>query len=241
MKYIMLKNKAIQDACLVLLVSTFLYSLAALSDVFGALEGWSRSPDRSAPHLDDLILMLAGALVASVVFFGRRWMDLDAEDRRRKRSELLLRKSRMNVIRKHGDLKELFRQVEAVKNEWERTVDCLEEMVVLTDNAGKVHRCNRPFKEFTGKPYGEILGKEIEALLGEHGIAPATCPGETVLSRCERNGKVYEIRSYNYTDVSTVSTQNIAGAVIIIRESREGAVAAAGPVSAEPVSGASYG
>ncbi len=236
MKYITLKNKAIQDACLVLLVSTLLYSLAALSDVFGALEGWGRSTDRSAPHLDDLVLMLVGALVASVVFFGRRWMDLDAEARRRKRSELLLTKSRMKVIRKHRDLKELFRQVEAVKNEWERTVDCMAEMVVLADNAGKVHRCNRPFKEFTGKTYGEILGKDIEVLLKEHGIAPASYPGETVRSRCERNGKLYEIRSYAYTGVSS---PNVAGAVVFIREALEGAGAA--PAAAEPASGASYG
>lgn len=236
MNYIILKNKAIQDACLVLLVSVILYTAAALTDVFDALEGWSRSMDLTAPHLGDLILMLAGALIASVVFFGRRWMDLEEEARRRKRSELLLRKSRMDVIRKHKDLKGLFRQVEAVKNEWERTVDCLGEMVVLTDNDGKVHRCNRSFKEFTGMTYGEILGKDIGALLEDHGIAPAASPGETVRSRCERNGKIHELRSYNYTDVST---QEVVGVVIIVRESREGAGSAPGTGATDTESAAS--
>ncbi len=73
------------------------------------------------------------------------------------------------LLKKHEELKSLFKIVEVGKREWERTMDCVGEMVVLIDDKGRIGRCNRAFKQFTGMTYQEIIGKEWEGLLKEYG------------------------------------------------------------------------
>lgn len=61
-------------------------------------------------------------------------------------------------------LLKLFKQIEFIKNELENTIDCVGDMIVLIDGKGLVRRCNRTFKDFTGRPYDAIIGKDWEEL-----------------------------------------------------------------------------
>ena len=78
----------------------------------------------------------------------------------RKKAEEQLRVSQDNLSRQHKQLGELFRQVEFAKNEWETTLDCINDIVILADSQGRILRCNRAAVELTGTSYAETLGKD---------------------------------------------------------------------------------
>ncbi len=64
----------------------------------------------------------------------------------------------------HAELKRVFRQVQEIKAEWERTMDCVLDMVLLIDADGRLKRCNRAWRDFTGQEYNEILGVDWKDL-----------------------------------------------------------------------------
>ncbi|HBA87497.1 MAG TPA: PAS domain-containing sensor histidine kinase [Geobacter sp.] len=82
-----------------------------------------------------------------------------------KENERQLLRSQAELTSKHEELSALFGQVESVKREWEKTMDCINEMVILLAPDGRVKRCNRATVEFMGVPYGEIIGQKWQQLL----------------------------------------------------------------------------
>jgi two-component system NtrC family sensor kinase len=48
-------------------------------------------------------------------------------------------------------------QVEIASREWQATMDCMGDMVILADHRGYIQRCNKAFMEFTGKPYHQLI------------------------------------------------------------------------------------
>jgi two-component system NtrC family sensor kinase len=73
-------------------------------------------------------------------------------------------------MKEHAELFRVFKMVEIGKREWERTMDCVQDMVVLTDLQGRVKRCNKSFKEFMDRAYDQLLGKDCVELLVSNGI-----------------------------------------------------------------------
>ncbi|HXW69266.1 MAG TPA: histidine kinase dimerization/phospho-acceptor domain-containing protein, partial [Dissulfurispiraceae bacterium] len=74
------------------------------------------------------------------------------------------------AVKKNEYLQSLFNQVEAAKKQWENTVDCIDDMVFVADSNGRVLRCNKSVTIFTGKAYCDIIGKDWQEVLLEHGI-----------------------------------------------------------------------
>lgn len=82
-----------------------------------------------------------------------------------------LEEAKAGLASEHEKLNRLFARVERAKVEWERTMDCIQSMLLLTDETGKIVRVNRAVSEFTGKTYRELIGQEWDKMLfGE-------CPG----------------------------------------------------------------
>ncbi|BDV41132.1 hypothetical protein GURASL_00550 [Geotalea uraniireducens] len=100
-----------------------------------------------------------------------------------KENERLLLKSKAELTVRHEQLTALFNQVETVKREWERTMDCINDMVILLDRQGKVKRCNRATAEFAGIPYEELLGADWQEAIKLPGISAATL--------ADRGGEIY--------------------------------------------------
>lgn len=88
----------------------------------------------------------------------------------RKRTELSLYESREALQQQHEKLGRMFTMVEIGKREWEKTMDCIDDMVILTDMQGHVKRCNKSFQGFVNKPYDRLLGSDCIELLIERGI-----------------------------------------------------------------------
>lgn len=120
-----------------------------------------------------------------------------------------LESAQKELMKKHEELNSLFTQVEAAKKEWERTVDCLDDMVILTDSEGKIKRCNRALKNFTALSYMEILGKNWEELLSENGIKTGTFYGHGTELLHEPSGRCFVLRSYPFQALNSYETPGI--------------------------------
>ncbi len=76
----------------------------------------------------------------------------------------------IDLVEENAELHRLLAVVSRAKQEWERTMDCVDQLVLLVDNGGRIKRCNRAFKEFTGLSYQELIGAEIGLLLDQFEI-----------------------------------------------------------------------
>lgn len=207
--------KAIKDLIILVVASIFVYLLAVLSGGFDEIEKWATRNGLSRIHAEELVTILAILGFACAIFFFRRSRELHAELLGRKQSEQIMRKSRVKSLRNEKEWKRLFRQVEFVKNEWERTLDSVSDMMILSDTEGKIQRCNQAFTNFVGRSYRDILGKSLESLLSEQGIEVRDLKVEMLKAQFQIKGKWFDLKSYPYKDIVS---GNITGSVVTIHD-----------------------
>ncbi len=118
----------------------------------------------------------------------------------------------------YEELSRIFRKVKAIKDEWERTMDCAGVMVALVDNQGKIKRCNKALKEFIGKRYAEILGCDWGELLFNNRMKPGALQNKGAEIYHEPSGKWFIINSYPF---NIIHEAEISGDVVIIHDSTE--------------------
>lgn len=92
----------------------------------------------------------------------------DVTDQKENERQLIKRKAELSS--KHEELSLLFGQVESAKKEWEKTMDCINDMIILLDGEGRVKRCNRAAMEFLRIPHEEIWGRDLLQLSAQAGI-----------------------------------------------------------------------
>lgn len=68
---------------------------------------------------------------------------------------------------RHAELQALFGQVHQAKLEWEKTMDCVADVVILVDQKNSIKRCNKALTKLAGIPYGVILGRDWRQLFDE--------------------------------------------------------------------------
>ncbi len=129
-----------------------------------------------------------------------------------------LEEARTTQVVEHEELKILFHKVQDIKDEWERTMDCIGDMVLLVDPVGKIRRCNQALRLFVGKGYMEILGTEWKELFLNHSL---TC-GTTFTSGTELHhlpsGRWFIFTEYPFTDRTENKTR---GTVITLHDTTE--------------------
>lgn len=119
------------------------------------------------------------------------------------------------LVNENIELKDLFAMVQTAKNEWERTLDCIPEMVILTDTESVVKRCNRTFVGYMGKDFPGILGKNLISLLREHGLPVDDADAPCLRFRCEASDRWFELRRFPYAEKEKPV---VAGHVVIISD-----------------------
>jgi len=136
----------------------------------------------------------------------------------RKVTEKALEESREELFRKHGELQLLFEQVARSKQEWENTLDCIGDMVILVDSQDKIKRCNKALREFTGLSYHRILGNSCKEFLSLHGLRFP----DDLSSGCEiqhrESGRCFFCRSYPFSDEES---HEASGFVLTIHDTTE--------------------
>jgi len=137
---------------------------------------------------------------------------------KRKRTENELRAKQEEIFDKHEELSLVFKQMEIAKGEWERTMDCMGDMVMLADGNDRLKRCNTAVKELIGTTYDKILGKNWESLLRENGMNPDVFDAQGTEIFHERTGRWFVFRSYPYTKASDYE---VSGIVITLHDSTE--------------------
>lgn len=113
------------------------------------------------------------------------------------------------LLRKNQQLQSLFDQVAAAKSQWERSMDCIEEMVIVADESRIVKRCNQSFKTFLKKTYRDIIGRDWLSLLHENSIHLHGIPPFKTFHK--PSGKWFSVNENSYCDSDS-------GTVIIITD-----------------------
>jgi len=119
---------------------------------------------------------------------------------------------------KHDELSRAHRMVATGKEEWEGTLDRVDDMLFLADPGRRIRRCNRTFREFVGRAYAEILGQPFDRLLSEAGIDAALPLGKPVECFHARTGKWFVLRHYPFEDVSRSGTR---GTIVTLHDATE--------------------
>lgn len=193
--------------------SIFAFLVAADTGVLGKIEGWGRNNGLSNYHLEEFAILLMVLGVASTIFICRRYEQIREESLDETMASGDVSPAEIWAGFQYEQMESLFRQVEAAKKEWQLSVDSMKEMVVLSDLDGRIHRCNRAFRDFTGLPYEEILRENFASLLARFGIDMKGLELKTLNARLHISGKWFGVRSYPYKDIET---DNIAKVVILM-------------------------
>ncbi|MBI5098876.1 MAG: PAS domain S-box protein [Nitrospirae bacterium] len=136
---------------------------------------------------------------------------------RRKEAEKEAYESRQMIIKEHEELNTVFHKIEIAKKEWEKTIDCIGDMIMITDNRGKIKRVNRVVKDFVEKPYPEILGKNWEEIIKEKGLESRTFYAGGVELYQESTGNWFQLNSYPFNSEDV----GYSGTVITLHNTTE--------------------
>jgi two-component system NtrC family sensor kinase len=133
----------------------------------------------------------------------------------RKKMERELHKSKAELLVRHEQLKNFLQQVEKSKNEWENTMDCVGDIIILADVANRIKRCNNSLSELAGVSIKEVIGRNWQELLSEQelNIQLTLQPGQEFYHA--RSGKWFVFNSYPFTDRTT---NEVSGAVITLHD-----------------------
>ncbi|OGR33281.1 MAG: hypothetical protein A2091_07190 [Desulfuromonadales bacterium GWD2_61_12] len=126
-----------------------------------------------------------------------------------------LEQSRAAQVAEHDELKKVFAKVTQIKQEWERTMDCISDMVLLVDNSGKIGRCNRSFRDFCGMSYQLLLGRNWQELF----VLPPDMPFPSGSELFHTSSARWFIFSF-YPFIDTV-TNSPRGTVITVIDTTE--------------------
>jgi two-component system NtrC family sensor kinase len=135
-----------------------------------------------------------------------------------KRTEKSLQQSKAELLVKHEELMNLFHQMEKVKGEWEQTMDCVGDMVILADQEGRIKRCNKAVLELAGKSQQEILDKTWKEVLFGFEVDANACYDLGLELFHKATSRWFELKHYPFKEISD---SRISGMVITIHDTTE--------------------
>jgi two-component system, NtrC family, sensor kinase len=105
------------------------------------------------------------------------------------------------LIAKHEQLSSLFEQVRHAKIQWEQTMDCIDDIVMLVGADGCLLRCNKALIQFAGvQGYQDLLGLDGLKLLSSCGLDLAKLTNRSQELYHETSGRWFTVGWYNYAD-----------------------------------------
>ncbi len=146
-----------------------------------------------APFIDhhQLVFLIFSSLTALILL---KKIDLVINEKRAIRLELAAKNTELK--REHQEQKELLKSVEHAKRQWEMTIDCVDDMLILTDAELIVQRCNNPVAEFTGLGYSSLLDSNINQLYPGLNIEARNLIAESFEYKHETAGRFFYVRIY---------------------------------------------
>ncbi len=97
---------------------------------------------------------------------------------------------------KHDILAKTIDAIETAKREWEQSMDCIRDAVLLADSNGLILRCNKVLSTLTGKTYGELLNCKWQNVIEGGGFTSLSGPAECV-EFYHTTGRYFECSVYD--------------------------------------------
>jgi len=112
------------------------------------------------------------------------------------------------------------------KQEWERTVDAMPDMIAIVDKEHNIVRMNKTMLEKTGKSYDELVGSKCYRWVHGMDEAPDYCPHSKLLKDNKNHRvEIYEERLGGHCEVLVTpyygSDGSLVGSVHIVRDINE--------------------
>jgi|GEM_PF-297956 len=136
----------------------------------------------------------------------------------RKQAERALTESKAELEIKHAELEVLFKWVKTAKEEWEQTLDCLRDLVIMVSPDGKIRRCNRLLRELANRPYDTIMDADWQEILIEAGFSFTASSGTIAELVHEKTQRLYNLNMY---DITALDTGIVTGRVISINDTTD--------------------
>lgn len=92
----------------------------------------------------------------------------------------------------------LFEQVVEGKRQWEETMDCIDDLVMVVDAKGKIQRCNRSVTSVLGLSYQDVLQVEWRSLLQKGGVDFAPMDGRKNECYYPENELWFLVKEYDF-------------------------------------------
>jgi PAS domain S-box-containing protein len=119
-----------------------------------------------------------------------------------------------NIKVKNRLLAQTITAIETAKREWEQSMDCILDVVVLADANGRILRCNKMLCTLTGKSYKQLLNSPWRDVLREEGFAGIADPAECS-ELFHKNGKWFQCSVY---DLKVKDQSFVPGSVISLHD-----------------------
>jgi two-component system NtrC family sensor kinase len=97
---------------------------------------------------------------------------------------------------KHDILAKTLDAIETAKRQWEQSMDCISDAVLLADSNGLILRCNKVISTLTGKTYKELLNCKWQEILAEGGFSSFSGTTECVEFH-HTTGRYFECSVYD--------------------------------------------
>ncbi len=141
----------------------------------------------------------------------------NTSDKTRKKAGKTTKHNQQEPCKNNERQNDFLKQIEIAKREWEKTMDCVGEMVILTDSEGTIKRANKAVRKFTKKSFKEILGRTWEDLIIENNLQAMTLFAGCTELMHEPTGRWFELNAYPIEDIEV----GFSGNVLTIHETTE--------------------
>lgn len=82
-----------------------------------------------------------------------------------KTRNFLLIKKYTKIVKKHTLLEQALKSIEKAKKEWEQTVDCIDDIIILIDRNDRICRTNKTLSAITNLQFTDLLGRKWQEIL----------------------------------------------------------------------------
>ncbi|MDA8412807.1 MAG: PAS domain S-box protein [Desulfobacteraceae bacterium] len=147
-----------------------------------------------------------------------RYLAVNEDITGRKIYEAELVNNTEELLLKHAELNAMFSRIHLAKQEWEDTMDSIQEMVMMCDPTGAITRCNRAVTTFTGLTYARILGMNSLDLLKGCGMEIVSCDDDGGQMTYSGGTRHFELI---FNELKQKGTNEVRGSVVTIHETTE--------------------
>jgi len=79
-----------------------------------------------------------------------------------------------DILESHESILKTLRNIEDAKKEWEQTMDCIEDIIMVIDREGRIVRINKALVNLTGTDFKAFLGRPWKDALNSFGFIEYT-------------------------------------------------------------------